>query len=70
MTRKRKQVLKELGEVIQETKAALKQIKAAAKSNERTTQPRRSPRLNPIVTAERADESMYLGTNMHSAQAA
>ena len=65
--RKKKQVIKEVEEAIKETKEALKHTKAAAKSNKRTTQPRRLPRLNPIETAGRADESMNLGANMHSA---
>ena len=63
--RKRKQVLKEVEETIQETKEALKEY-GAAKNKERTTQPRRSPRLNPSETERRANVSMSLRANMHS----
>ena len=66
--RKERQVIKETDKVIQETKAALNDVKEAAKSKERTTQPRRSPRLNPTETAGSASESMNLGANMHSTQ--
>ena len=67
--RKERQVIKAADEVIKETKATLTEVRGAAKSNERTTQPRRSPRLNPTETAGRASEAMNLGANMHSARA-
>ena len=57
--RKERQVLKEAKEVIKETKETLRDV--------RTTQPRRSPRLNPTETAGSAYESMNLGADMHSA---
>ena len=78
--RQRRQAMKEVDEVKEETKAALKDCRAAAKkrratkSNERTTQQRRLPRLNPVGTdqqhtAGRAYEAMNLRANMHSARA-
>ena len=60
--RKRRKVIKDVEDAIQETKEAIQQTKAVAT--------RRSPRLNPGETAERANECMNLGANMHSARAA
>ena len=60
--RKRRKVLKEVEEAIQETKEAIQQTKTEAT--------RRSPRLNPVETAGRANEYMNLGANIHSARAA
>ena len=60
MKRKERQVMTEAKKAIKETKEALEEV--------RTTQPRRSPRLNPSQTARSAYESMNLGANMHRAR--
>lgn len=59
--RKKRQLMTEAKKAIEETKEAI--------SEERTTQRRRSPRLNPSKTVGSAYISKNLRADMHSAQA-